>query len=85
MTSITKIEVLRDDQLVKTFENPAIGEQLSFTDEGMSNGFHTWRVVPSNEKGEGTEAEVKAYVGIDQFGPVTNLKLVYDHESGVRP
>lgn len=74
LTSITKIEVLRDDQLVKTFENPAIGEQLSFTDEGMSNGFHTWRVVPSNEKGEGTEAEVKAYVGIDQLGPVTNLK-----------
>ena len=83
LTSITKIEVLRDDQLVKTFENPAIGEQLSFTDEGMSNGFHTWRVVPSNEKGEGTEAEVKAYVGIDQLGPVTNLKLVYDHEAGV--
>ena len=83
LSSITKIEILRDDQLVKTFENPAVGEQLSFIDEGMSNGFHTWRVVPSNEKGEGEEAEVKAYVGVDQLGPVTNLKLVYDHEAGV--
>lgn len=82
LTSITKIEVYRDDALVNTFENPSVGQSLSFEDAGMDNGFHTWRAVPFNEKGEGTEAQVTAFVGVDQLGPVNNLRLVYSHEAG---
>ena len=82
LSSITKIDVYRDETLVQAFDNPSVGQSLSFEDTDMDNGFHTWRVVPFNEMGEGAEAEKTSFVGIDQLGPVNNLKLVYDYEAG---
>lgn len=79
LSAITKIEVFRDNTLVKTFSNPAVGSNLSFEDTGMTNGYHTYRIVPTNDLGEGEAVEQQAYIGFDEPGPVTNVRFVYDH------
>lgn len=81
LSSLTKIEVKRDGQLVKTFESPAVGGQLSFTDTGMANGLHTYAVVAYNEMGQGDAVEQEAYIGIDQIGELENVRFVYDYDT----
>lgn len=65
LASIIKLDVLRDDVVVKTFENPAVGAQLSFEDTGMTNGIHTWAVVAYNEFDKGRKVMASALVGHD--------------------
>ena len=81
LSAITKIEVFRDNTLVKTFDNPAVGSSLSFEDTGMTNGYHTYRIVPTNAMGEGDAVEQQAYVGFDEPGPVTNVRFVYNYDT----
>lgn len=78
LTELTRLTILRDNRQLTTFEHPAIGALLSYTDEGMTNGSHTYRVVAENSFGEGLSAETTVYVGTDVPGPVANLRYVYD-------
>lgn len=57
LAAITKIEVLRDNQIVKTFEAPALGAALNYKDEGLTAGTHKYQVIPYNEDGIGEKSE----------------------------
>ena len=81
LASLTKIEVYSDNEVVKTFDNPTVGQQLSFVDAGMTNGNHTYKVVAYTAAGQSDAAEQTAFVGVDVPGAVTNLKYTYDYES----
>lgn len=64
LSSISRIDVMRDGTLVKSFASPAKGASLSFTDsEGITNGQHTYSVVAINEHGDGLPATKQAYIG----------------------
>ncbi|MBQ1773321.1 MAG: choice-of-anchor J domain-containing protein [Prevotella sp.] len=66
LTSISKIEVMRDEQLVATIDNPAVGSSQSVDDNGPKNGYNNYTVVAYNEAGNGLRAEMeKVYVGVD--------------------
>ena len=67
LTQITAIDVYVGDatQPEKTFDNPAPGEQLTWLDTEVENGFNTYRIVARNEAGEGSAVEVTAFVGQD--------------------
>ena len=82
LTQLTRVGVYRDNKLVKVFENPAIGQPLTYDDSGMRSGEHTYRVVTQNDKGTGEAASAKVYVGTDVPGPIENLRFVYDHATG---
>lgn len=59
LSSLTKIEVLRNGVVVKTFNNPTPGAVLSFDDE-CGTGKFTWTVIAYNESGASLETSVTA-------------------------
>lgn len=65
LTSLTKVEIYRDNTLIKTFETPAVGAALSYTDIEPPFGKHTYTVTGYNEVGTGLSASVTLFVGID--------------------
>lgn len=64
LTDLTKIEVYREgNTLVKTFENPEVGANLSFVDEVPAAGDYTYTVIGHNAEGKGLSAEVSGHIG----------------------
>ncbi|MDE6317451.1 MAG: choice-of-anchor J domain-containing protein, partial [Muribaculaceae bacterium] len=73
LESLTSVELLRDGELIHTFEAPAPGAELSYTDEVSVSGNHTYTVVPYNNAGTGKETSISAFIGINKPGTVSNL------------
>ena len=80
LSSLTDIKVYRDRELIKTFENPEIGEDMSYTDDlgDVKGGYHFYSVVASNSVGEGAEEKVRIFVGRDIPADITTLTLQHD-------
>lgn len=78
LSEISYINVYRNGgiQPVHVFEKPTPGELLSWTDTGVEQGSVTYRVVAFNEKGQGREALVTNWVGIDVPANPTGAKAV---------
>lgn len=83
LSGLTKIEIWRDGELIKTFSNPAVGEALSFTDEEAVNGNTTYEVTAYNEVDKGVTASTTIYVGIDIPNKPTGVKLVDNLDGSV--
>ena len=81
LTQLSQVNVWRDGTLVKTFDHPAVGEQISFEDSGIGSGNHIYKVAGLNDYGEGESAEQTVYIGNDVPGPVQNLRFVYDYDT----
>lgn len=76
LASLTKIEIQRDGELVKTLTDIQPGAAFSFEDAAVpSNGDHTWTIVCSNDKGAGKSANVSAFVGFDVPEAPTNVQM----------
>lgn len=80
LSSLTDIKVYRDRELIKTFENPEMGEEMSYTDDlgEVKGGYHFYSVVASNSVGEGAEEKVRIFVGRDIPADITTLTLQHD-------
>lgn len=80
LTALADIKVYRDRELIKTFENPEIGEEMSYTDDlgDVKGGYHFYSVVASNSVGEGAEEKVRIFVGRDIPADITTLTLQHD-------
>lgn len=80
LTALTDIKVYRDRELIKTFENPEIGEEMSYTDDlgDVKGGYHFYSVVASNSVGEGAEEKVRIFVGRDIPADITTLTLQHN-------
>lgn len=75
LTALTKVEVYRNDQLIKTIDNPAVGTALTYTDAAAINGFNTYKILAYNAKGEGMPASIKVFAGIDVPSAPTDVVL----------
>lgn len=75
LAAITKIELSRDGNVIKTFDAPAPGAELSHEDTA-ENGTHTYSVQAFNADGAGEVASVTAFVGIDKPGAPENVTMV---------
>lgn len=77
LAEITKIDVLRNNETVKTFDNPKPGQVLSFTDsKNLENGINTWYVICYNGANAGDTEQVAAYVGPDAPSSPVNVTAV---------
>lgn len=74
LDAITKIEVTRDGNVVKTFEAPAKGEALEYTDAPGEEGEYAYVITPFNEAGGGEIAEYLGYAGLDLPAAPVNVK-----------
>ncbi len=73
LSSLTKIELSRNGELIKTWEAPAPGAKLTYTDNLTKTGDYTYTVVPYNENGNGGESVGSAYVGVDYPADITSV------------
>lgn len=63
--NLTKIEILRNGEVIKTFENVAPAAECSFTDndETLAIGYYTYQVIPYNASGAGKKSdEIKVFL-----------------------
>lgn len=60
--NLEKIELVRDDQVIHTFENVAPGTALTWVDndDDLTLGLHKYYAVAYNEKGAGDKSEIVA-------------------------
>jgi hypothetical protein len=67
LESITKIDVYRNKETtpLKTFNAPAIGSQLSFTDQVGADGTVNYTFVAENTYGKGKELKKSVFIGMD--------------------
>lgn len=65
LSSLTKVELSRDGELINTFSSPAVGAALSFVDTPAVGGNHTYTVVGYNNEGQGKAASITGFVGVD--------------------
>lgn len=65
LATLTKVELSRDGNIIKTYESPAPGETLLYDDNDVTNGTHVYSVVAYNEEGRGLETEKSTYVGVN--------------------
>lgn len=67
LTNITHIDILRGEssEPIKTFDAPAPGAHLSWTDTSVKQGIHTYRVIVYTQAGAGEPTAAKVFAGID--------------------
>ena len=82
LTSLTKAEIYRDDALVKTFDSPAVGAHLSYTDTTVSDGYHTYRALAYNENGAGQEVTQRCFVGPNTPDVPTDVTVEETDDAG---
>lgn len=69
-----KVNVYRNDALVKTLESQTASADVALTDEDVPSSMVSYKVVCENESGEGRPVYTDSlYVGRDVPGAVTNL------------
>lgn len=77
-TSLTKVELYRGETLINTFDAPAAGASLSYTDNLSTGGDYTYTVCAYNAAGKGKSASVSTYVGVDYPAAPTLVQLTED-------
>ena len=82
LTAISKIELGRNGEVIKTFENPAPGEELSFTDYPEKSGSYEYSAIAYNEYGAGKIDYYTVYCGISFTDDVTGVTLVETETPG---
>ncbi len=75
LSSIASLRVLRGETEVKTFDAPAPGAALSFTDNCPERGGYTYTFIASNAEGDGEEVAEYAWAGVDYAAVPGNVKL----------
>lgn len=91
LSGTMNIDVLRDDEIVKSFTDVAPGQQMTWTDdfadydeygEQDKNGYHTWTIVTSNSAGPGKTISGSAYIGINVPGAPGHVTAVETDTEG---
>lgn len=65
LSSLTKVEVLRGETVIKPFDAPVPGAPLSCDDTEAPSGNVTYTVIGYNAEGAGLKATVTTFVGFD--------------------
>ncbi len=76
LTSLIKIEIYRNEELVGEIDNPGIGKAMAWTDTEIQTGMVTYRVSAINDKGENSVTAAPVFVGRDVPAAPTELLLV---------
>lgn len=84
LDELDNLKLYRDETLVKTFDAAdgiAVGKAMNWTDTAVPAGSHTYKIIGSNENGEGNPAETTVYAGLDI--PVIVTDAVHTTSDGV--
>ncbi|MDE6497098.1 MAG: choice-of-anchor J domain-containing protein, partial [Muribaculaceae bacterium] len=76
LAALDKIVLSRGEDEVKTWDNPAPGAELSYTDAVEEGGDYTYSVQAFNADGEGLVKEASAFVGFTLPAAPTGVTMV---------
>lgn len=82
LQELTKIEILRDDEVVKTYENPTMSAEVVYTDVAETYGSVTYTIIPYNSSGAGTPASAVVYLGINVPAAVPAVYIAEPNNDG---
>ena len=72
--NLKRIELRRNGEVIKTYEDVAPGASVDYTDDGsIPNGTNNYQVLTYSENGQGEIAELNVFVGVDVPKAVTNV------------
>lgn len=83
LEELDKIELYRDEELIHTVDNPAIGGKETFTDTPGKPDYYNYKVVGYNYAGRGDRICVAGYVGMGIPQIPENAKAVAE-DDGIR-
>lgn len=75
LEAITSAILTRNGAKIAEFTNPAPGTELKYTDTEVPEGTNVYKVTCVNSYGEGATVSTSVFVGEDEPGPVTLLKV----------
>lgn len=76
LTAMTNVVIERDGVQIATVDAAGrVGEQMQYTDNGASEGIHTYNIYATNADGKGVPTAYKAYAGADMPGEVVHLAV----------
>lgn len=81
-TTLTKIEITRDGELVNTIDSPVAGTAQSYTDNLAASGTYNYEVIAYNADGAGQPASVSCFCGIDVPVAPASASIVEDATPG---
>ena len=76
LTALTKVELLRNNEILNTWDAPALATALTYTDNLTEAGEYTYSVVAYNSNGNGPEVAATVYVGVDYPAAIQNVHVV---------
>ena len=82
LASLDKVTIERDGEVIKTFDAPAPGQQLSYTDMPGKAGKYTYTAAAYSDGIRGTEVSVETVIGIDIPAAPKSVKLVETSNPG---
>lgn len=77
LSALSKIDIFRGEELVKSFANPTPGTTLNYTDSNVPNGKTTYKITPFSADGEGASTEIDTFVGVDIPAAVPKISFTY--------
>ena len=78
---LTRIELRRDNKIIKTFNNVIPNNELTYEDNDVTLGSHTYTVLPFIGEEQGRKRQVVAYVGVDIPEHVKNIRMTDNDQS----
>ncbi len=84
LTSLTDITVTRNGRRMENgvIGNPTPGKKYTIIDERNNPGYYSYEIAASNENGKSATVSRRVFVGVNQPGSPTDVKLV-ETEPGV--
>lgn len=76
LTSLTRLDVLRGDVIIKSIDDPTPGETYTFSDEMAQGGTTTYSAAAYNAFGKGDEISASVLVGINPPAEPQGVRLV---------
>ena len=75
LTALDKVEIYRDKALLKAISPVAPGQPVTFVDETVTAGNHSYIAVAYSATGRGLEASADVFVGPGKPSAVGNFKV----------
>ena len=75
LLGLTKVEILRNDEIIETISEPETGKEYTFVDKNAAHGENVYKVFAYNDGGASDPVEGKAYTGLQLPAQVTDVKI----------
>lgn len=75
LTAVKELIILRDGKTVQTISDVKPGQTVTWTDNSVTTGTHTYEATAVNDKGNGLPVKSDVYIGEDIPEPVSNIKV----------